>query len=491
MAQEYEQTEVGLDEFYPVIPPHAFANLKWDEEKEKIRYLVREPSLTQSEKKKLSKIKEDVIEKIEMDLAEVKEKRDPEEYIKEKASEALAHFSMQLSPESEEKIFYYLSRDLAGLGKLEPIMNDPHLEEVSCDGNEAPIFAFHREYGSLETNVWYRDSEELNSFISKLAQRTGRHISAAEPMLEGSLPDGSRLHCTYKSEVTRKGPTFTIRKFRENPLTPIELIESGSINHHVLAFLWHLVEHGYSALVSGGTATGKTTMLNVISLFIPTGDKIVSIEDTPELRLPHNNWLPAVSRPGYGPENYGEIDLFDLVKASLRQRPDYVIPGEVRGKEAYVLFQAMATGHAGLATIHAESISALKNRLLTPPVNLSASLLTSLDAVVFLGFSNVNGEKSRRMKHVTEITGMNSEDEVMTQPVFSYQPGKDNHVFNGDSVILKEMCRRNGEDVEDVRNSSVWAELNDKVRFLKRLQGEGVEDINEFAEYLSEYRQNR
>ncbi|MFB6242214.1 MAG: type II/IV secretion system ATPase subunit [Candidatus Nanosalina sp.] len=490
MDQELKQSKKGLDEFYPLIPPHAFANLKWDDQEEKIVYLVKEPDLSDSEERKLEKIREDVIEKLEMDLAEVKEKREPEEYIEEKADTTLSKFSMGLSSEAREKIFYYLKRDLAGLGKLEPLMNDPNLEEVSCDGTEAPVFAFHREYGSLETNVWYEDSEELNSFISKLAQRTGRHISAAEPMLEGSLPDGSRLHCTYKGEVTRKGPTFTIRKFREDPLTPIDLIESGSINHKVLAFFWHLVENGYSALVSGGTATGKTTMLNVISLFIPPGDKIVSIEDTPELRLPHKNWLPSVSRPGYGPEDYGEIDLFDLVKASLRQRPDYVIPGEVRGEEAYVLFQAMATGHAGLATIHAENVSALKNRLLTPPVNLSASLLTSLDAVIFLGFSDVDGEKVRRMKHVTEITGMNEDEEVTTQPVFSYQPGEDTHVFNGDSAILREMARRKGEDVDDIKNTSVWQELKDKTEFLKTVQQKGVEDIDEFAEYLTEYRQD-
>jgi len=491
MSEQKAKTKEGIDRLYSLIEPHSFANIKWVEEEDRLRYFVKEPDMSNEEIREMNDIKENVIEKLEIDLTDVHEDTTPREYIGEKVEEAIEELSLGLTKESREKIFYYLKRDLAGLGKLEPLMNDPNLEEVSCDGTDAPVFVVHREYGSIKTDVWFEEMEELNRFVSKLAQRTGRHISAAEPMLEGSLQDGSRLQATYKSEVTRKGPTFTIRKFRENPLTPIDLIENETLDPEMLAYIWHIVERGYSMLISGGTATGKTTMLNVSSLFIRKNDKIVSIEDTPELRLPHDNWLPAVSRPGYGPQDYGEVDLFDLVKASLRQRPDFVVPGEVRGEEAYVLFQAMATGHAGLGTIHAETVDALLNRLLTDPINLSASLLTSLDAVVFLGFANIGDQKVRKVQNMVEVTGMSSDGDVETQNVFEYERSSNSFHFTGKSQIIQELIENKGEDPDNLEESSVWKEIESKTEFLKQVRERGVDDIDEFSERLEVYRRNQ
>mgnify|MGYP006267910039 CR=1 FL=1 len=491
MSEQKAKTKKGTDRLYTLIEPQAFANIKWDEDEGRLKYLVKEPEMSEEEIREMDDIKENVIEKLEIDLTELEEDTNPRDYIGQKVEEAIKELSLGLTEETRDKIFYYLKRDLAGLGKLEPLMNDPNLEEVSCDGIEAPIFVVHREYGSIKTDVWFKGEDELNRFVSKLAQRTGRHISAAEPMLEGSLHDGSRLQATYKSEVTRKGPTFTIRKFREDPLTPIDLIENETLDPEMLAYIWHIVERGYSILISGGTATGKTTMLNVASLFIKQDDKIVSIEDTPELRLPHDNWLPAVSRPGYGPQDYGEVNLFDLVKASLRQRPDFVVPGEVRGEEAYVLFQAMATGHAGLATIHAETVEALLNRLLTSPINLSASLLTSLDAVIFLGFANIGDRKVRKVQNMVEVTGMSSEGDVETENTFEYERSSNSFKFNGKSEIIKELIRNKGEDVDKIEESSVWKEIQSKTRFLEETRERGVKDIDEFSERLEVYRRNK
>ena len=242
---------------------------------------------------------------------------------------------------------------------------------------------FHRKYGSLKSNVTYDDEEELSDFVVKLAQKCGKHISIAEPMLDATMPDGSRLQMTLSTEVTTKGSTFTIRKFKEDPFSPPDLIEFNTMSSEMVAYLWLAVENGINALVAGGTAAGKTSTLNAFSLFIPQEAKIVSIEETREINLPHSNWIPGVSRSGFGEvvggKVVGEIDMYDLMKAALRQRPEYILVGEIRGREAYVLFQAMATGHTTYSTFHADSTRSLIHRLEGKPIDIPRVMLASLD----------------------------------------------------------------------------------------------------------------
>ena len=239
----------------------------------------------------------------------------------------------------------------------------------------APLFVYHRVFGSMKTNIRYQSELELNKYVIKLAQISGKHISVYQPILDATLTDGSRINLTLGSEVTRRGSTFTVRKFSYDPISPIDLLRLGSISALELAYFWTLIEGKKSILISGGTASGKTTLLNALSMFIRPEDKIVSIEDTPEIHIDHTNWIQSVSRTGYGiasgmssgiggasgvsnqgGSSPGTISLYDLLVAALRQRPEYVIVGEVRGKEAFTLFQAISVGHASMSTIHAGGI---------------------------------------------------------------------------------------------------------------------------------------
>ena len=266
---------------------------------------------------------------------------------------------------------YYVGRQIKGLDIIEPLMHDPLIEDIECDGTGIPIFIVHRKYGHLETNILFKDEKELQQFVIKMAHLSKSYVSYASPLLDSILPDGSRVNAILTSNVSTRGPTFTIRKFPQKPLTAIDLINSGTLNPMLVAYIWTIMEYQKNALIIGPTAGGKTTLLNVITSFIPPGKRVVSIEDTREINLLLDNWVPQITRPGFGPpdgtgKKYGEVTMLDLIKESFRQRPDYLIVGEVRGEEMSVMFQGMASGHCCLSTVHAKSLTDLVNRLITP-----------------------------------------------------------------------------------------------------------------------------
>ncbi|MEX2738135.1 MAG: type II/IV secretion system ATPase subunit, partial [Candidatus Wukongarchaeota archaeon] len=270
---------------------------------------------------------------------------------------------------AKNRVFYHIFREFLGYGKIDILMNDTGIEDISCDGHQVPIFIYHKKYDAISTNIRFDTEDELNSFVVRLSQISGKQISIYSPIVDGKLPDGSRLQTTLGKTVT-KTPTFTIRKFKEKPLTPVDLIDFQSLSIEMAAYFWMAIERGASILFCGGTASGKTTALNALSLFIPSQNKIVSIEDTREVSLPHENWIAGTTREGFtaSDEKTGkDIDMFDLIRAALRQRPKVIIVGEVRGREAYSLFQAMATGHTSYATVHASDIHTLIQRLENPP----------------------------------------------------------------------------------------------------------------------------
>ncbi|HEC89941.1 MAG TPA: secretion system protein E, partial [Thermoplasmatales archaeon] len=312
-----------------------------------------------------------------------------------------------LDVEDPNGILYVLKRDLLDLGKLSPLMKDHLVEDISCDGAGIPVYVYHRTHGSIRSNVIFNDEDELSGFVIRLAQKCGKHISIAHPMQDATLPDGSRVQMTLSSEVTTRGSTFTIRKFRENPFSPVDIINFHTMSPEMVAYFWMAVEYGVNALISGGTASGKTSTLNAIALFIPREAKIVSIEETREINLPHPNWIPGVARSGFGDvvdgKLAGEIDMYDLMKAALRQRPEYILVGEIRGREAYVLFQAMATGHVTYSTIHADSIKSLIHRLEGEPINIPRIMLQSLDIVALQTIVRVKNKRGRRCTQIIEI----------------------------------------------------------------------------------------
>ncbi|HKL23154.1 MAG TPA: type II/IV secretion system ATPase subunit, partial [Candidatus Nanoarchaeia archaeon] len=373
------QDKTKIDVRYCLISPFTYVHIYWDPKEYEIVYEIEEPLLSKEEEKYKEQIVSAMRSMINFKEIIGQGNETLFEYIDRRLKLLAIELGINLSYESYKKIYYYLCRDFIGFNEAEPLLRDYFVEDIECNGANTPIYIVHRVFRNLKTNLIFRSNEKLESFVEKLAQRCGKYISYAKPILDGSLPDGSRVNATYTKDITSRGPTFTIRKFTKTPWTPPQLISFNTMSPEMLAYLWMLVEYKMNLLVVGGTASGKTTLLNAIAFFIPPESRVVTIEDTRELNLPRDNWLPSVSRSATGVGKMGEIDLYDLLKASFRQNPDYVIVGEVRGKEASVLFQGMASGHSSIATIHADSIETVIKRLETPPIELSPSLLNVLD----------------------------------------------------------------------------------------------------------------
>jgi flagellar protein FlaI len=387
----------------------------------------------------------------------------------------------------QRALIYYVERDTVGFDKLHAIMLDPNVEDISCDGVGIGVYVYHRDprFASVQTNVSFDSVDELNTFVSKLAQKSNKTISIAEPLLDASLPDGSRIQATLGTDIARRGSNFTIRKFTEKPLTPTHILRYKTMDSTQLAYLWLAVEGGQTILISGGTATGKTALLNALSLFIRPELKVVSIEDTAELRLPLPHWIPHVARAPLSIKGkIGEVTLFDLLKSSLRQRPDYLVLGEVRGKEAFVLFQQVATGHPALATMHAATIPQLIDRLVTPPISLPPGLLENIDIIVFLTLSRLKGSYVRRAENITEVTGL-EDNKPATNSVFEWRAASDTFDIVGKSVSLREIAKKAG-----VPEESVSAELFRRKAVLDWMLERGIFDYKDVGRIISMYYSN-
>jgi flagellar protein FlaI len=446
------EASVSFKEVYPLKEPHVYAAITRDPETMGLRYLVIEPTLLESERKVLERIKEILYETLDVSLNQLESREKAEEYLRSVVKRVIKTYKIKLEPEAVDKIEYYLVRDLINYGRIDPLMHDHMVEDISCDGPKIPVYVWHRQYESIPTNIVFEEGE-LDAFVVRLAYLAGKHVSIASPMLDASLPDGSRIQLTYGREVTRKGSTFTIRRFRADPLTVTDLVSFNTLNSEMAAWFWMAIERKANILIGGGTASGKTTTLNSLSAFIPPDDKVITIEDTAELNLPHQNWVSSVARTGFGPSgSAAEIDLFDLLKAAMRQRPDYIIVGEVRGSEAYTLFQAMATGHGGLSSIHCDSVTAALNRLESAPMNIPRTLLTTLNAVAMQARVRVRNRTVRRLSHVAEIVGLDPvSKEVLTNDVFRWDPKRDSFTYSGRSIILERIMERYGLSEEFVK----------------------------------------
>ncbi|WP_244605482.1 type II/IV secretion system ATPase subunit [Halorhabdus rudnickae] len=345
-----------------------------------------------------------------------------------------------------EKLLYLLKRDYIGYAKIDPIKHDINVEDISCDGYNSRVFVYHTEYENIITNVEHGETD-LDDFVVKLAQRSGKGISKRQPQVDTTLPDGSRAQLTLGREVSDHGTNYTIRQFKDVPFTPIDLINWNTFSLDEMAFLWLCIENNKSMIFAGGTASGKTTSLNAVSLFIPSNTKIVSIEDTREVELPQRNWVASVTRPSFGEDEIGDIDEFDLLEAALRQRPDYIVMGEVRGEEGRDLFQVMSTGHTGYSTFHADTVGEVIKRFTTDPINVSKTLFTALDLVSIQTQTRVQGNKARRNKTLTEINEYSPEnDEINVRDVYQWQAESDEFLQMGSSSTLEEIKFDRGWD---------------------------------------------
>jgi len=351
----------------------------------------------------------------------------------------LAEDPETLSAHQVEKLLYYLKRDFIGYERIDPIKYDINVEDISCDGYNSPVFVYHSDYEQIISNI-YHETDELDDFVVKLAQRSGKGISKRRPQVDATLPDGSRAQLTLGREVSDHGTNYTIRQFNDVPFTPIDLINWKTFSLDEMAFLWLSIENHKSLIFAGGTASGKTTSLNAVSLFIPSNAKIVSIEDTREVELPQRNWIASVTRPSFSDDDKGDIDEFDLLEAALRQRPDYIVMGEIRGEEGRTAFQVMSTGHTTYTTFHADSVGEVLKRFTTDPINVSKTMFTALDLVSVQTSTRVQGRRSAGTSRWTEINHYDAEnDEINVQDVFQWQAETDEFLQMGDSNTLEDI----------------------------------------------------
>jgi len=487
----HETTDLrGVNIKYPLMPANpasgervfSYAHISYDRRTNELVYAVIEPELTEEEKELLSEIKEYVQEKLDIDFSQVR-KKDATAYMEGIFLKAMAYLSPKINDYSRATLRYYVFRDFIGLERIEPFLNDKFIEDISCDGVGISLYIYHRNplLGSMKSTIAFETSTELDSFVNRLAERCGRVISIARPLLDGTLPDGSRVQATLGSDIARRGSNFTIRMFTEDPITPVDEIRSGTCDVRMMAYYWLLIEHGSSVLISGGTATGKTSMLNALSLFIKPQMKIVSIEDTAELRLPHAHWIPEVARTPISEE--GKVDMFALLKESLRQRPDYIIVGEVRGKEAYVLFQQMAVGHPGLSTVHAENFSKLVDRLTSPPIELPPNLLENLDIIIFLRRIKRDRRYLRRISTSLEVIGYDRREATpKTKDIFRWDPATDGYKTDEESMLLGKIASVSGMGVGDVEE-----ELKKRSTVLEWLVVHKIIDYRKIAAIINLY----
>jgi flagellar protein FlaI len=492
----FSKHEVSIDEknlveleCYPVLEPFVFIKILKDNTSLDKFYKAIEPQLNDAERNSLNFIQDSLINAIDIRLDEIDSVK-IEAFLLQRINQIIKDYDLVVDDVLKNKILYYVKRDFVWYGKIDPLMRDPNIEDISCDGSGLPLFLFHRKYGSLKSNIQFPDEVTLSDFVVVLAQKCGKHISIAEPMLDATMPDGSRIQMTLSKAVTAKGSTFTIRRFRADPITATDLIGYKTMSSEMVAYLWLAVENGISALIAGGTAAGKTSTLNAISLFIPRESKIVSIEETREINLPHPNWIPGVVRSGFGEvindKLAGEIDLYDLMKAALRQRPEYILVGEIRGKEAYVLFQAMATGHTTYSTFHADSAQSLIHRLEGKPIEIPRVMLQSLDIVTIQIQAELGDKRVRRCKQIVEIVDIDPmTKEILTNEVFRWDPVQDVFYFSGKSYVMERIRNQHGMSKEEMME-----ELKRRVEILDWMKENNIRAFKDVARIVSSYIDN-
>ena len=413
---------------------------------------------------------------------------DINEYILSEAKRLTNKYKRSLGrfkSESWERIYYYVIRDLAGYGGLDVPMNDPNIEDISCNGLNRPIYVWHRKYESIPSNIEFTQESDYDNFIVKLAHMGDKHISSAHPMLDAMLPGKHRLAATFRREVSTFGSSFCVRKFREDPFSIIDLINIGTIDATLAAYFWFLLENKMNMMLIGGTGAGKTSTLNALISLMKPHDKIVTVEEIAELNTLHENWVQLTSRQGFkfGQADETSISLFDLVKLSLRYRPDYIIVGEVRGEEAYALFQAVATGHGGICTMHADSLDHAVKRLTSPPMNVAEVYVPLMNVGIYVSRVELPQKKmglafGRRARNVWEVV-----DYGKYNLISEWSPTEDTfNTYLEKSCLLDQIAAKKGlakdDLIEDIKRRK--RKLEEALKSGKRSQNDVTQAIIEY-----------
>jgi len=478
------------DEYF-VNQPHSWVKIVSSPQLgEGLHYYVEETPLTPAQRDTYTRIVKILSKEF---TSPTDDQIDPAEYVCEQAEMIAERYHRSLGKFTQEQwdtIFYYVLRDLTGYGPLHTVMEDPWIEDISCNGVDTPLYVWHRKYESIPTNISFKTHKALNDFLVKMAHKSGKHISSAHPILDAMLPEKHRLAATFMKEVSLKGSTFCIRKYRPQPLSIIDLVKLGTLDARIAAYFWLILENKKSFMIIGGTGSGKTTLLNALLSLLSQNDKIVTVEEVPELNPPVENWTQLNSRESF---SFGEgapgrnISLFDLVKVSLRYRPDYIVVGEVRGEEAYVLFQALATGHGGLCTMHADSIDRVVKRLTSPPMNVSEVYIPLMNIALYVQRVELPKKKNglgfgRRIRTVSEIVEHNIYHEVAR---WDQRRDRFDTMFE-DSYILQQISINTGLTMDELLE-----ELERREKYIQKLARKRLRNQGEVAQWILKYYNKR
>jgi len=474
IVQDVEFTDRVVEQYW-LNPPFAYVVITYDDQQDKHLYRVIEPSMDRFETDLIESLYDDV----RTPLLHGSRQGDPEGVLKSELKRRLEKYGVDTDVAGFYRLYYYLYRRFRGFGRIDPLMHDPGIEDISCDGYEVPLYIYHDDYQDIETNVSF-GQDELDSYIVRMAQQAGRHISVGNPVVESTLEDGSRAELALGKEVTPHGSAFTIRKYSDEPFTPIDLLEFGTYSLEQMAYLWMAIEHNKNIIFAGGTASGKTTSMNAISMFIPPRSKLITIEDTRELALYHENWLSCVTRERL--DEGSNVTMYDLLRSALRHRPEYIIVGEVRGEEAITLFQAMNTGHTTLSTMHADSVQTVINRLENEPINVPRPMVQSLDVLCVQTLARFGGERVRRADTIAEIEGIDQRTGELDYSNAYEWRSADDSFREGNKKLLDEIREERGW-----AQSELLREMQRRRSFLEYLWENDVDQYQEFTTMVNRY----
>lgn len=462
LLTEVEDACIALSEQIPGINPEV------DREKQLIAYLdeVTTPGRTRSSAS------------LTRYLRRLLRKKDDEPVLK-----------VKVAPEELEGIKYLFLRDKVKLGILEPLIVDPYIEDISCSGI-GNVYIEHKIFKSLQTTISFHNLEELDDFVIELAERIKKPVTYKNPIADATLPDGSRINIVYGRDISKRGSNFTIRKFSEVPLSVFEILEYGTINYQILAYLSLAIGNGMNLFVAGETASGKTSLLNAVTAFIPPLAKIITIEDTPELQVPHKNWIREVVQSSKSEDASGAVTMFDLLKAALRQRPNEILVGEIRGSEGNIAFQAMQTGHSVMSTFHAASVEKLIQRITGDPISVPRSYIDNLNIAVLMGMIRLpNGKVGRRVTSIAEIVGWDPQTQSFNiSEAFHHDEVKDRYDFTGymtSYVMEHKIAPRLGIPGNKIQR--IYEEIDRRANIFRELhEVKGVRGFYEVLEILSQ-----